>query len=350
MTDSPVAAANTLTKAGSTSPGRVRPLVTIAVPAYNRPALLAEALASIEAQTVRRSLEVIVCDDGRLEANRQVVARFPPERFRYIANERTLGAVANWNRCLERAEGEWVMILHEDDCLYPWYLETVWPLLVSDAVAVAMKVVQGGAPPEVPRPRGRPKVRWYRPPFFLKSSMTPFPGVLIRRDAARQLGGFDGKWGPVADFDFWYRLSCLGRIEDIRAVGAFYRISPGQWTDDAWARMLNLAHLLRLRIAQEQFPNHPVFGHWLARFFTRSNARAYDRRFGRGPAVLRRCLDFKRCMMASLPTGWVWQALKIATALSGRHSPQYDHEGGRDPQIQPAGGEPGRLAQAHSFR
>jgi len=42
------------------------PLITFGIPAYNRPALLAETLASIAAQTASVPYEVIVCDDGTL--------------------------------------------------------------------------------------------------------------------------------------------------------------------------------------------------------------------------------------------------------------------------------------------
>ena len=74
----------------------------------------------------------------------------------------------------------------------------------------------------------------------------------MRREAALRLGGFsDEKWGPIADYEFWYRLSCAGRVEVVRAVGAFYRVGPTQWTERVWGRMLRLTHLLRLRIARE---------------------------------------------------------------------------------------------------
>lgn len=89
--------------------------------------MLAEALASIDRQTVRLPIEVVVCDDGRMEATREVVGRFDPATYRYLPNEAPLGAVGNWNRCLSVARGEFVMVLHEDDALYPWYLETVLP-------------------------------------------------------------------------------------------------------------------------------------------------------------------------------------------------------------------------------
>src|SRR5258708_27275588 len=104
--------------------------------------------------------------------------------------------------------------------------------------------------------------------------MPPFPGVLFPRDLALKLGGFDSRWGSLADYDFWYRLACAGRVEVVQQVAAFYRVSTGQWTEREWPAMLRRAHLLRLRMARQQFPDHPNRGLWLARFFTYRNALA----------------------------------------------------------------------------
>jgi glycosyltransferase involved in cell wall biosynthesis len=282
-------------------------------------------------------LEVVVCDDGGHPGTRDAVARFSGLPVVYLANSATLGAVGNWNRCLEAATGRWVMILHEDDLLYPWYLECVLPHLARDTVAVCMKTARGARAPAARRPRVSPGAALYHPGYFLKSSMTPFPGVLMRREVAARLGGFDERWGPVADYEFWYRLSCAGAIRVVGAVGAFYRVAPGQWTERTWGRMLRLAHLLRIRIAREQFPRSPRIGRWLARFFTLGNARSYGRRFGAGPADLKRCIGFRRCLLSTIPSGWVWEALKFASAPGARQHPWTAKDARGATQIQQAG-------------
>ncbi len=318
------------------------PLITIAIPAYNRPGMLAEALASIDRQTVRLPIEVVVCDDGRMEATREVVGRFDPATYRYLPNEAPLGAVGNWNRCLSVARGEFVMVLHEDDALYPWYLETVLPRMREGVAAVCMKTARGLVQPALSRP-GWAESTEYPPSYFLKSSMTPFPGVLMRRSLAMRLGGFDEKWGPIADYEFWYRLACAGRVEVVRAVGAFYRVGSSQWTERVWARMLRLSHLLRLKIAREQFAAMPLLSRWTARFFTCRNARCYHKRFGAGPCILSRCLAMDRLAFAGLPAGWVWLALKFASQAKRLHFP-FLTDAGRTPQIQPDGRGPDSLA------
>jgi len=319
------------------------PLVTVAIPAYDRPELLAATLASLAAQT-HPGYEVVVCDDLRREETQAVVARFPSDRFFYVPNPGAPGAIANWNRCLRAGRAPWVTVLHDDDTLYPWWLAAVAGHLTGDTVAVAVKTVQGTKPPELAGPRSlaidpkrgggpgrvdatdiktaasagatarpRESAALYPPRFFLKSAMTPFPGVAIRREVALRLGGFDERWGPLADYEFWYRLACVGPVRQVDVVGAFYRVSPGQWTERAWSRMLPLAHLLRLRIAREQFSASPRAGRWLARFFTYRNARAYAARFAERPAALARALRLGRIPGSRLPSGWVWRALRTVS-------------------------------------
>ena len=288
------------------------PFITFGVPAYNRPALLAETLASIAAQTAGVDYEVIVCDDGTLPETAATVARFPADKFFYHRNTPTLGPVRNWNEALRRARGTWVMVLHEDDAIYPWYLAAVLPHLEKNLAAICTRTVSGATMPALPAPASPATAATlaYPPRYFLKSAMTPFPGVLIRRELAEKLGGFSEKAGPLADYEFWYRLACAGRIEVVREVAAFYRVADGQWTESAWPTMIRQTHLLRLRIAREQFPKSPRLGRWLARFFTYRNALSYAARFPQKPASLARALRLGTIPFARLPSGWVWAALK----------------------------------------
>lgn len=161
--------------------------------------------------------------------------------------------------------------------------------------------------------------------------MTPFPGVVLSRECARALGGFDPAWGPLADYEFWYRVSQYGKIVFVDAPAAFYRVSDTQWTSHAWPQMLRLTLQLRRKIAREQFPRHPRWGKWVARFFTLRNARGYFRRYGvrtasdSGTAPASDALNFMqhfRRLQALplnwLPSGWVWASVRLLTLWETR--------------------------------
>jgi glycosyltransferase involved in cell wall biosynthesis len=286
------------------------PLISFAIPAYKRPDFLKEALFSISEQTTSVDYEVVICDDGHLSETRDLAKKFTKGNCRYILNSPSLGAVQNWNKCIQESRGTWVMVLHEDDALYPWYIESVIAYLNDSSVAVSTQTVQGEKLLSIDKKVQKAKVWIYHPLYFLKSAMTPFPGVLIRRSVANELGGFKEAWGPLADYEFWYRLSCAGTISSVRIPAAFYRVSKGQWTDASWPRMLREIHLLRLQIAKEQLKNHPKLGKWIARFFSYRTALAYKKRFSEQPTSLVRTLKFKRISFSSLPSGWIWQLVK----------------------------------------
>lgn len=101
-------------------------IITLAIPYYSNPGLMAEAVESVLAQEDSR-WRLLVVDDSPGQAG---LAELPPElarkfeidpRFRYIRNERNLGMAATWNRCIELAQTELVTLLHSDDRLLPHY-------------------------------------------------------------------------------------------------------------------------------------------------------------------------------------------------------------------------------------
>jgi glycosyltransferase involved in cell wall biosynthesis len=98
--------------------GQGDPRVSVAIPAYN-PGYFATSLDSAIAQTYE-NLEICVCDDSPGDAIEAIVRDRQRRRaIRYERNERRLGTRANFIRCFERASGEFVKFLCDDDRLAP---------------------------------------------------------------------------------------------------------------------------------------------------------------------------------------------------------------------------------------
>lgn len=96
------------------------PLVSLGIPAYRRPRELRAAIRSVIQQDFD-DFELLVGDDsGDLAA---VVEAFADPRIRYIANRPRLGMASNWNALLDRAEGDFIGLLMDDDRLLPGYFE-----------------------------------------------------------------------------------------------------------------------------------------------------------------------------------------------------------------------------------
>jgi glycosyltransferase involved in cell wall biosynthesis len=110
------------------------PIVTIAIPTFNRLPYLKEAVASALAQTYDR-LEVLIGDDGTSETTRKWGEQFAANdaRVRYQRNSRNLGLAGNWNALADEARGEFLVIIGDDDRLLPNFITTLVEIIEPHA-------------------------------------------------------------------------------------------------------------------------------------------------------------------------------------------------------------------------
>lgn len=106
-----------------------QPRVSLLIPAYN-PRFFEKSLRSALAQTYP-NLEIVICDDCRDGGIGDVVGRHDDSRIRYEFNEEKQGGLGNYLRCLERASGELVKFLNDDDTLAPNCVERMVQVFVS---------------------------------------------------------------------------------------------------------------------------------------------------------------------------------------------------------------------------
>src|SRR5260370_823595 len=96
------------------------PLVSVIIPTHNRPGMLAEALASVRAQTFT-DYEIIVVSNGESDDMRRA-SRDAASGCVYLELDRgNVSAARNFG--MERAKGEWIAILDDDDLWPPNKLE-----------------------------------------------------------------------------------------------------------------------------------------------------------------------------------------------------------------------------------
>jgi hypothetical protein len=81
--------------------------------------------------------------------------------------------------------------------------------------------------------------------YYFFAQLSPFPGVVVKKDVALRLGGFTNKLFPIADFDFWYRYSREERMIMVEETMSYYRISSSQSTVDAFYDMINKIYMYR---------------------------------------------------------------------------------------------------------
>lgn len=94
------------------------PLVTVAMPCYNRAASLPMALASLVAQTYP-AWECVLVDDGSTDNSVEVAASLHDPRIRIVHLPRHMGRGAARQAALDAARGDLFSLLDTDDWLYP---------------------------------------------------------------------------------------------------------------------------------------------------------------------------------------------------------------------------------------
>ncbi|HWC49158.1 MAG TPA: glycosyltransferase family 2 protein [Solirubrobacterales bacterium] len=185
------------------------PAVTVLIGAYENEDTVARAVASILAQT-ERDLELIVIDDGSRDgsaaAAQEAIGSDP--RGRVMRLERNLGIARSLNAGLEAAAAPFVAIQDADDFSDPNRLERELAALDSEPdVAVV-----GSRMREVDE-QGRelqPRTSFAAGdvgPVLLRFNPIPNGSALIRRDAARAVGGYDPRYRYATEYDLWLRLA-----------------------------------------------------------------------------------------------------------------------------------------------
>lgn len=103
---------------------QVSPLVSVVMPVYNAQAYLAEAIESVQTQTVS-DWELLVIDDGSSDESVQIARSFAQQddRIRLMENEENMGVACTRNRGFAMCTGRYVALLDSDDYWKPQMLE-----------------------------------------------------------------------------------------------------------------------------------------------------------------------------------------------------------------------------------
>ena len=110
------------------------------MPLYNGENFIKKAVDSLLCQTYR-DFEVIISDDCSTDRTFQIVKTClgQDNRFRVHRNEKNIGMVPNWNRCIELSKGKYIKFLFQDDWFEPELLEKMVEVLdANPLVGIAL--------------------------------------------------------------------------------------------------------------------------------------------------------------------------------------------------------------------
>ena len=94
------------------------PRFSIVIPTRNRHNTLKYALLTCLNQKNFDDYEIIVCDNCSSPETRETVGFFESEKIKYIRSDRPLAMSHNWELAVSHAEGEYVLVIGDDDGLF----------------------------------------------------------------------------------------------------------------------------------------------------------------------------------------------------------------------------------------
>lgn len=201
-----------------------RPQVSVIIPAYNCAKYLPEAIASVLAQTYK-NYEIIVVNDGSTDNTSEVMTPFL-DRVRYF-EQSNQGVSATRNRGLYLATGELVAFLDADDVFLPHKLEHQAAVF---AARPEVSIVNSGF--QIITESGEELIaieRWHTIPeltpeiWLLHKPVLP-SAMMIRRESALEVGGFDSRFFASEDVDLVLRMVAKGcKSAWLKEITVYYR-------------------------------------------------------------------------------------------------------------------------------
>lgn len=210
-------------------------ILTIAIPTYKRFNLLRECLVNLSASNFTFPVEIIIVDNDPENADAALlfIESIGMKRIRYFKNNENYGMFGNWNQCLGLARGRYVTLLHDDDLLDTPFaiimnrLVSNKELFSETLIGFNISILDQRASEDAVHTnallrRIKEKAKRRREQnicvvglddLFKSNLFQGTLGVVMLRDNAVAIGGFNQDMYPISDYDFWIRwVTQFGKI------------------------------------------------------------------------------------------------------------------------------------------
>jgi len=174
-----------------------KPLLSIAIPAYNNEASIRKTIDSCLSQNTDEWYEILIVDDASTDSTPEILKSYDDDKIRVVTLDERVPLIGNHNKCLEHAKGDYILFCHADDMLEPhavsFYLQRLkerhypqkyilWGHSMFRDYAQKAQNYEGFAYNTL-------LVGEYTPKFFFYGGLTP-SGTLYSRQSFLDMGGY----------------------------------------------------------------------------------------------------------------------------------------------------------------
>jgi glycosyltransferase involved in cell wall biosynthesis len=165
----------------------------------------------------------------------EVTRRVGAGRVTFHAESENRGLANAWNRCIDRARGHWVHILHQDDIVLPGFYDALHKGAEHREVgaifcrhAIANSNGHWIQLSELHRESAGLLDDWRAK--IMSRQLIQCAGIVVRRSVYEQLGGFSPQLHYVADWEMWQRIASQFLFWFEPSILACYRLHPNSAT------------------------------------------------------------------------------------------------------------------------
>jgi len=207
----------------------MEPLISVKIPTYNCATYLIQTIESVLNQKDfdLDLLDIEVIDDSStLDNPEEVVNKYGLGRVKFHRQPQNVGAVKNFNTCIERSKYKYLHILHGDDYVESNFYSEIYKMIVSqDAELFSTRSYMVNESSSIVADSN----------IILNTNLdnfkyhTPiqFASVIFSTSLAKSNGGFDESLIHLNDRDMWLRLTSVSKWVHSNKILANYRVFKG---------------------------------------------------------------------------------------------------------------------------
>jgi glycosyltransferase involved in cell wall biosynthesis len=177
------------------------PLVTIAIPTYNRIKYLKQALASAMAQTYS-NIEIVVLDNASTDGTKEFLGKINDARLKVIYRKENVGSVENMCQSLYESTGKYILILSDDDVIDEKIIEVAISDIKNEKISFwfcSAEIInsEGKFLGKIKASSKRSDALMHLCDWLTGKTSIPFCATLYNVEAVKKAGGFPKT--PVLD-------------------------------------------------------------------------------------------------------------------------------------------------------
>ena len=256
------------------------PKVSICIPVYNGTNYLAQAIENVLSQSFE-DFELLIANDCSTDGTQEIIDRYAAQDKRIVSwiNEKNLRLFGNYNRCIERAQGEYIKLFAHDDHLSRDAVARMYDVFCRQpevSLVTCSKRWIDADNKEIE------KVVRFKEDVCLKSDDVILANLICLNNwigepaavmfrKAHAGSGFDTELYNWGDLDYWFQILQHGNMYVIHDVLCSFRLHAESSTSASLAGLYFAADIVRM---------YRKWGHYLTmlgeteeHFFKRASER-----------------------------------------------------------------------------